>query len=200
MAQIDLKEIQRKAYTSYHQDGLIDIFASIYIVGFSIGILLDYLYNFDMATILPILLVPVILPLWIAAKQKITIPRLGYVNFGKRDKPKFAAILGGVAGFGFAVLFIFLFSFRTSPLLDLAAQNSMLLLGVTVALVLALAGYAMGIKRFYAYGALTFALLAVGQYLGIFFAYVLLAISLTIMASGFALLSHFIKKYPKKGD
>jgi len=39
----NLKEIQRKAYTSYHQDVLIDIFASVYITVFAAGILMDFL-------------------------------------------------------------------------------------------------------------------------------------------------------------
>ena len=199
MAQIDLKEIQRKAYTSYHQDGIIDIFGSTYIVGFSIGILLNELYNFDMATLLPILLVPIILPLWIAAKQKITIPRIGYVNFGKRAKPKFAALFGGVAGLGFAFLFVFAFA-RPSPWIDFVIQNAMLLLGIVVLLVVSLAGYAMGLKRFYAYAVLSFVLLVAGHYLDIFFVYILLALSLTVMATGFVLLVRFIKKYPLKGD
>ncbi len=199
MAQIDIKEIQRKAYTSYHQDGLLDIFASTYIIGFSIGILLDYFYDFSMGILLPALILPIIIPLWIAAKRKITMPRIGYVNFGQRAKPKFAALLGGVAGLGFAFLFVFIFA-NSSPWLDFIIQNSMLLLAVAVLLVVSVAGYAMGLKRFYAYGVLSFVLLAAGHFLGIFFAYILLVLGVIVMATGLALLAHFIKKYPVKGD
>ena len=160
---------------------------------------MDYLYDFSMGTILPVFLIPIIIPLWVAAKRKITMPRIGYVNFGQRAKPKLAALFGGVAGLGFAFLFVFVFA-KSSPWFTFVAQNSMLLLGVAVLLVLSLAGYTMGIKRFYAYGLLSFALLVAGHYLEIFFAYILLALSITVMATGFALLVHFIKKYPIKGD
>ncbi len=152
-----------------------------------------------MGSILPVFLISKVLPHLDCCQTKIAIPRVGYVNFGKRTKPKIEVLLSGIAGFDFAILFVFLFSARASPWLDLATQNSMILLGLAILVFVPLAGYAMGLKRFYAYGVLTFILNTAGQLLGIFFAYILLAISLTLMETGFELLAQFIKKYPLKG-
>ena len=197
---INLKEIERKAYTSYHQDGLADIFASIYILAFAIGILLDYLYDFSMGVILPGMLVAIVVPLWISAKKKITIPRMGYVNFGAKGNFKLAGLFGGILGLGVAVFFIFGLLEGPSPWLDFVISNGMLMFGIGALIVCSLFAYASGLKRLYTYGIVAFVLLAAGHFLGIFFAYILLVLGLIIMATGFALLARFIKKYPLKGD
>jgi hypothetical protein len=48
----NLKEIERKAYMSYHQDGLLDIFAGLYILGFGLGIFMDIVLDFGMGIIM----------------------------------------------------------------------------------------------------------------------------------------------------
>jgi hypothetical protein len=58
----------------------------------------------------------------------------------------------------------------------------------------------MGLKRLYAFGVLALTVLAIGHFVGIFFAYILVALGITVMASGFTLLFIFIRKYPVKGD
>ena len=114
-----IKELERKVYTSQHQDGLIDIFASIYIIGFSIGILLDYIWDFSFGVLLPGILVVLVVPLWITAKRRITMPRIGYVNFGTRGKTKITAIFTGILVLGTAFFFAF-----TSPLPKVLTLNN----------------------------------------------------------------------------
>jgi hypothetical protein len=58
----------------------------------------------------------------------------------------------------------------------------------------------MGLKRLYAYGLLALSSLVIGHFMGIFFAYILMALGATIMVTGVALLVSFVKKYPLKGD
>ena len=53
---IDLKEIERKAYLSYHQDGLLDIFIGMFIFAFGLYILSES--DFPIIAVLPALLVP----------------------------------------------------------------------------------------------------------------------------------------------
>ncbi|MCJ7762964.1 hypothetical protein MUP38_05880, partial [Candidatus Bathyarchaeota archaeon] len=60
-------------------------------------------------------------------------------------------------------------------------------------------GYIISLKRLYGYGLLALLAFAVGNFLGIFFAYILLALGTTVMVTGFALLIAFIKKYPLQG-
>ena len=198
----NLKEIERKAYTSYHQDGLLDIFAALYILGFGIGIFMDVLWDFSFGVILPGILVAVVLPLWIAAKRKITMPRIGYVNFGTRGANKLTAVFLGLMVAGLGAFFAFTMATSQEGLrqwLDLIVQNGMLIVGFGTLAISALFGYSMGLKRLYAYGLLAAIALVTGHFVGIFFAYILMALGATVMVAGFALLINFVRKYPLKG-
>jgi hypothetical protein len=199
----NLKEIERRAYMSYHQDGLLDIFAGLYILGFGLGIMMDILWEFGFGVIMPAILIVTVLPIWIAAKRKITMPRIGFVNFGTRGANKLTAVFIGTMVAGLGAFFAFTFATSQSGLrqwLDLIVQNGMLIVGFGTLVVCALFGYAMGLKRLYAYGLLAVIVLAIGHFMGIFFAYIITALGITVMVVGFALLIGFVRKYPLKGD
>jgi hypothetical protein len=201
----NLKEIERKAYMSYHQDGLLDIFAGIYIIGFGLGIFVDIVWDFGMGVIIfPGAFIAIAASLWIAAKRKITMPRIGYVNFGVRGgTSKLVALFIGLAVAGLGLAFVFAFATTQSgprQWLDLIFQNGMLIAGFGSLIICALFGYSMGLKRLYAYGLLAMITLVIGHFMGIFFAYLLMALGVIVTAAGFALLLSFIKKYPLKGD
>jgi hypothetical protein len=198
-----LKEIERKAYMSYHQDGLLDIFAGLYILGFGLGIIMDILWEFDFGVIMPTILIVTVLPIWIAAKRKITMPRIGFVNFGTRGANKLTAVFIGTMVAGLFAFFAFTFTISQSGLrqwLDLIVQNGMLIVGFGTLVVCALFGYTMGLKRLYAYGLLAVIVLAIGHFMGILFAYIITALGITVMVTGFALLISFVRKHPLKGD
>ena len=199
----NLKEIERKAYMSYHQDGLLDIFAAIYTLGFGIGIFMDVIWDFSFGVIMPGILVAVVLPLWVAAKRKITMPRIGYVNFGTRGANKLTVVFSGLMVAGLGAFFAFTIATSQGGLrewLNLIVQNGMLVVGVGTLAVCSLFAYSMGLKRLYAYGSLAAIAFVVGHFMGIFFAYVMTALGITVMAAGLALLINFIKRYPLKGD
>jgi hypothetical protein len=200
----NLKEIERKAYMSYHQDGLLDIFAGLYILGFGLGIFMDIVLDFGMGIIMiPGGLIALAFPIWIAAKRKITMPRIGFVNFGIRGGSKLMAIFIGLAvvGLGLALVFpLASFDSGSRQWLDLIFQNGMLIVGFGSLAVCILFGYSMGIKRLYAYGLLSMITLVIGHFVGIFFAYILMGLGTTVTVVGFALLITFVKKYPLKGD
>ena len=200
----NLKEIERKAYMSYHQDGLLDIFAGLYILGFGFGIFIDIVLDFGLgAIIIPGGFIALALPIWFAAKRKITMPRIGFVNFGIRGGNKLMAIFIGLAVLGLAFALVFPLATSSSGYrhwLDLIFQNGMLIVGFGSLVVCVLLGYSMGLKRLYAYGLLAIIALVIGHFIGIFFAYILMALGTTVKVVGFALLIGFIKKYPLKGD
>lgn len=199
----NLKEIKRKAYTSYHQDGLLDIFVSVYIIGFPLGILLNEIWNFDFALFLPAILAAIVLPIWILLKRKVTMPRVGYVNFGTKGPANANAIalFTGLIATGVTVFFVFtIIQGEQSYWMDLIFQNALILLGITSLVICALFGYTMGLKRFYVYGSLSLIALTIGHFAGIFFAYIILAIGIVVMITGVALLIAFIKKYPLQGE
>ena len=199
----NLKEIERKAYMSYHQDGLLDIFAGLYILGFALGILMETHWEFNFGVIMPAILIVTVLPVWIEAKRKITMPRIGYVNFGTRGANKLTAVFIGTLVAGLGAFFIFTFATfqgESRQLLDTIVENGVLIIGFGTFVVCSIFGYSMGLKRLYVYGLLAAITLTIGHFAGIFFAYIMFALGLTIMVTGSALLINFVKKYPLKGD
>ena len=199
----NLKEIERKAYMSYHQDGLLDIFAGFYILAFGLGIFTTIIWDYSFGLIIPGALIAVFLPIWIAAKRQITMPRIGYVNFGIRGVNKITAIFIGMMVVGLGAFFVFTLTSAQSGArqwLDLIFQNGMLLVGFGSLAVCILFGYSMGLKRLYAYGLIAAVSLVIGHFLGIFFAYILFALGITVMVTGVAVLINFERKYPLKGD
>lgn len=199
----NLKEIERRAYMSYHQDGLLDIFVGLYILGFGLGITMEVLWEIGFAVIIPGIILVTVLPIWFAAKRKITLPRIGFVNFGVRGTNKLVAIFIGTTVAGLLALFAFTLAMMqdgTRQWLDLIFQNGMLIVGFGSLGVCILFGYSMGLKRLYAYGLLAAISLIVGHFMGIFFAYILLALGAVVIGTGVALLISFVKKYPLKGD
>jgi MFS family permease len=198
---INLKEIQKKTYTSYHQDGLLDIFASVYVIGFALGIIINILYDFDFALIMPAILVAVVIPIWISAKRKITMPRIGFVKFEAKEKNKLMAVLLGMAVAGILAFLAFGLTQSDIPFWqDVIIPNAMIIVGIGSLAFCALFGSSMGLKRLYGYGILSLTLLTIGHFTGIFFAYIILALGITVMVTGFTLLIKFVKKYPIQGE
>jgi len=196
-----LREIEKKAYMSYHQDGLLDIVIGLYALSFGIGIIIDRLWEFGFATIMPAIMVSIVLPIWIHAKKKITMPRIGFVKFGARGSNKlFALFLGlSIAGLGVFVLFgVFMAAGQSGrPFwFEMLFQYGMIWIGLGSAVIGSLFAYTMGLKRLHGYGWLTFALFASGYFLRIPFEYLLLTIGIVIIASGAALMAQFIRRYP----
>ena len=89
MAQdIDLKEIEKKAWTSNFQDGLMDILLGIYLLG---GGMQAFILYFFLPYPLDHLLVSVTfyiigIFIYILCKKYVVIPRIGVVKFGKSRK------------------------------------------------------------------------------------------------------------------
>jgi len=194
-----LREIEKKAYMSYHQDGLLDIVIGLYALAFGLGIVVDRILDFSFAAIMPAILISIVLPIWIQAKRKITMPRIGFVKFGARGSNKLFAIFLGLMVTGLGVFFLFTLATVQDgrPFwIDILFQYGMIVVGLGGAVIASLFAYTMGLKRLYGYGLLTLALFASGHFLSVPFEYLLLAIGSVIIASGAALLVQFIRRYP----
>ena len=91
---IDLKELERKAYRTTFQDGLLDIALGLFLIGSAVaGFFQD---NKPIRLIITVLIVMVPLTVYFLGKKKITVPRIGIVKFGaerKARKKKVAVII-----------------------------------------------------------------------------------------------------------
>ena len=195
-----LREIEKKTYMSYHQDGLIDIIIGLYAITFGLGIIVDLVLELNFAAIIPGMLIAIILPIWIIAKRKITMPRIGYVNIGTKGSNKLFALFLGLAVAGLGVFFLFtMITFqngRPEWIETILFQYGMIWIGLAAAIIGSLFAYTMGLKRLHGYGLLTLALFVIGYFLNFPFQYLLLLIGIVIVSSGAVLLVRFIRRYP----
>jgi hypothetical protein len=199
--QTTLREIEKKAYMSYHQDGLLDMFVGLYALAFGLGMIADKMLEFGFGAIMPAILIAIVLPIWIEAKRKITMPRIGFVKFGTRGSNKLFALLLGLAVAGLGVFMLFGVFLATGQIgrpwwIEILFQYGMIWIGLGAAVIGSLFAYTMGLKRLHVYGLLSFALFASGYLLSIPFEYLLLVIGSIIIASGAILLAQFIRRYP----
>ena len=84
------KELSRKAYLSYHQDGLIDILIGLGILGFGLMMLTDSIV-FNLLAWMPIIF-------YVPLKNRITVPRFGYVQFSSERTKKLRSLLVFLVG------------------------------------------------------------------------------------------------------
>jgi len=189
---INLKEIERKAYTSYHQDGLIDIFAGFFILSFSLWLILDMAW---MGWILWL----VVVSAYAAAKRVFTIPRIGLVKFPQRRVKRTVAgfVLLGVLSFVLGIVTFMQVEGGSTPLwLLFAIENYMLVIGVSVAALFCVVGYTFRTKRMYPYALLTLVVFVTGHFLYFPLYYYVTLLGTLILLSGLAMLIRFVRKYP----
>jgi len=189
MAQdVDLKQIERKAWTSYFQDGLWDIFIGLLMLGMGFNILFDetvwYIAIFALGFLVMII-----------GRSLITIPRVGRVKFGpaRRIKQKKVFIVLAISLLvGFAVSFIPLSGVDPSTIVVAATA------GVWIILIFGLVAYFMDFRRLYAYGLLFAIAMALAIALDDLIPTIIFFVSGSVaLLIGLVVLIRFIRKYPK---
>jgi len=187
------KELARRVYTSYHGDGLIDILIGVGIIGFGLMMLTGNVV-FNMLAWMPILL-------YVPIKNRVTVPRFGYVQFTSKEKRKAQLLTGVAVGVLLFALFLGLYFFTASGNMPLWLQNmlqrfDLLVLGFLLAVPMIIGGALTGLTRFYAYAGLIMVIIGTGIYLGIDAPYYVIFLGLVILVVGIALLVRFLRRYP----
>lgn len=189
---INLKEIERKVYTLYHEDGIIDIFAGAWILVF--GILAIRTDRVWVAGMFPVYG----LALFVAIKKKITVPRIGYMKFNHRQKSKIEKVFFSIhiVIYSFAIL---LYTHNTPSWIDTLFQEyPMLFFGAIVTLFFIVAVWTLSVRRFYAYALLTLIVSIGGHMIDTDVSYGVFPVLLgvLIMSAGVLMLNQFLQKYP----
>ena len=184
----DFKKLQQRTYQSYHQDGLIDIIIGLAIIGF--GLMLA----FDSSVFLFMSWMPIIF--YVPFKNRITVPRIGYVKFSSSNL-KLAMALG--TGLLVMLFIVGLYLFAVSDNISFQVKEWLgqyLWLGGIVAVCFLGAALLTGITRFYAYAGLILLIFSVGTWLAIQPFFIVITSGLLIEITGFWLLVRFLVKYP----
>jgi len=190
---LDMKEIERRVYMVYDEDGLVDIaLGSVFLVW---GVLLAIGPPF-----LITLLGPMALGIWYVGKRTITVPRVGLIEPG----PKMANRMRNLA---LALLLLGALAF-VGILLGILGDSSALadyslgFVGLVVAAGVCGLAYLLQANRLYAYAALLLVAFAGGAALAdritavdMFLVSVILAGALIVL-SGLVVLARFLRRYP----
>ena len=191
---IDLRQMERQAFTSFHGDGLLDFCLGGAII--QLGI-----FFFFLPEIFAGVLGSTIwwLFLYFVLKKAVTIPRMGFVQFSPNRQLKtwiliivIAVIINGTI---LSVLLILLFIPNIMPILEV---NFVLILGLAGFLAFLIAGYFSAIRRFYVYGIITGTVFCGSLILGFPFYMSLFSLGIVVLSTGLVLLSQFLRRYPKQ--
>ncbi|OPY25541.1 MAG: hypothetical protein A4E28_03085 [Methanocella sp. PtaU1.Bin125] len=156
-ANIDLKDIERKAYTSFHKDGIVDIVIGFCAIVF--GIIFYYepaMYFFFIGLFIAAT------PMYILMKNSITVPRIGLVRFKPERQERIRQLLLVIVSI--TVLAVILTNafwvmsmMKALPrsLIDFLDHYYMIYFGVILSAILVIGAYLAELRRFYAYGLAT---------------------------------------------
>ena len=191
---IDLKKLERKAFVSYHQDGLLDLFLGALLAAW--GLTMETALT-GMAGVWFVVLFPVFL----LARRRITYPRLGYAQFTKdrRNRRKLTALFTVTALMG--LMAAFLWSSQSFPgLRDWLHRYIVIFFGGLIAAVLLFKAGISGVRRLYLYAAVILAAFAASQWSSVRFQYSFIVSGAVILVSGAVVLARFLRRYPVRQE
>lgn len=152
---LDLKNIERKIYSSYFNDGIWDIYGGLIISGFGLFILTGQVIVLILCILLALILVLI--------RKPIVMARLGSVKFSverieKTTKHQAIAWIAGFVVLIATVVFTGLFLTNNIPVsLDNWISNYFLVIfGGIFTVIICIAAYIISVKRYYIYALLVF--------------------------------------------
>ncbi len=159
--QIDLKQLERKAFRSNFRDGLWDIFLGLMLIQMCFGPILSGYYGISPTLILLMLLLyaTIVLGGFWYAKKYVVLPRIGLVKFGTRRQKqgkRFKLLLSVSVALAVALFGVFLRLYQTGASTDLSGPVLLYglaaVFGVGAVIVFSLMAYYMDFSRAYVYG------------------------------------------------
>lgn len=190
---INLKEIERRAYINYHKDGIIDIY-----LGMGIAMASSIYFDFFPGLMGTIAILPI---LYAASKKQYTIPRLGYVKFSESTKGRarnsvtLALILGTVSAI--AGLFAFYTGITSGyNWIEPIIENWKISAAVLLLVVFSLFGYVSDLKRMYHYALVSFLVFSSGLFLAVPGYWLIIMVGGIICLNGLIHLYRFTQEYP----
>jgi hypothetical protein len=183
---IDLRDVERRAWTLYFQDGLWDIFFGLLFLGGGLRALTDNLW-FYLLVLAGVLVV-------ILGKRWITLPRLGQIHFSPQREARTRVVRVVAAGAMLitAVIFILIISGA-----DLSGAPVGWIFVIMVPGVFLLMAYMMDFTRLYGYTVLIAVFTVLGEFVGDpAAAWAQIIAGLVPLTVGIILLVRFLRRYP----
>ena len=194
----DFGPLKRKVYLAYHQDGVLDLVAGSVVLGFGLNMLTD--------NIVFLMIGWLAMMLYVLIKQRVTVPRFGFVRFESQKKTLQKAWVSVGIGVLFMAFFLTLNIFvsrqPTSPETQALIQRyhmvplSAMLFGLPALA----AAIILGLKRFYLYALLALGLPLLGALSNIETYIPIVTTGAVIILFGTFLLVNFLQKYPLNAE
>ncbi|NDJ74624.1 MAG: hypothetical protein GYB65_00075 [Chloroflexi bacterium] len=200
MQTIDLKEAERRAFRSTHQDGLWDIYlGAIFVVFGAIPVLRNVAKLSEQASmIVHIMVLLIVMLLWIGGKKYITTPRVGMVKFSKDRQRKL--MRARIVLFGSVALGMIVFALIASDTVR-SLDFFVYVLAANILIVFGAMAYFMSFERLYYYAVLYALSMPVGllledQALLSDAPYIFILTGGLPVVIGIALFARFLRDYP----
>ncbi len=194
---IDLQKLERKAYLSYHQDGVIDIFIGSAIVTFGV-LFLPWVFEHLWMAFSGLFI------LWVVSyagvKRAFTVPRIGYVEFKQHRRSRVMLIVALLFIINLVVFLIQALGLLTPELRIFLNVYGYLVVAFVVGGLFLLIGLLTGLRRVMGYGVVAIVVFLFLQFYPMHISYPIILLGLVITAYGCVLLFRFIQKYPKENS
>ncbi|MBU7015818.1 MAG: hypothetical protein HXS52_03915 [Theionarchaea archaeon] len=201
--EMNLKEMERKAWTAYFDDGILDITVGLFVLAFGIGMTTQY------ATVAAFAWMAVFF--FGAAKKSITLPRVGLVKFSpereermKKEISFFVIFFSMTALIGLA-FFLTLTTDLPQTIRTLVGEMALVGYELIIAVGILLVGYWKQIKRFYLYGGFFLIVIVAGLLIDLpeanpltIMMYEFTGTGVLILLGGFVVLARFFRRYPRQ--
>ncbi len=190
VSDVNFKEIQRKVYMTFFQDGLWDIFLGLFILGWGLAILTD-------GTYLPgVMFIALYFIVW-GVKKCLTYPRIGYARFSAASRRRITArfVVVGTLVLLLGLLAAILWGIGRRP--QWVADYFPLIFNGMLAAIVCFVAYWARVNRFYLHAALIFLGAVFHLWVGIRWEFGFIGAGGIIVAIGLGILISFLRKYPK---
>jgi len=190
MAQSEaLQNLEKRVYTSFHDDGLIDIFLGIFFAIDGILMLTDNA-AFVGITVLLLFMVP-------PMKNLLTVPRIGTVKFSRPRQTRLAKTYILTLVLGLLVFLIFIIYQPGTGIREWVREYFDLVFGGLFIIFAGIAATLTNQKRFVAYTALVAIIFTSGHFVGWSFPTSLIILGTIVSGTGFGYLIKFLRDHPK---
>jgi hypothetical protein len=179
----------------YHDDGILDL-----VVGFSV-LMLAGVMGYEFPALIGLIGIPLIF--YIPNKDKLTIPRIGFIQFEAEKTTRQRLIILVLIGLSAFVVFAILGSIQnwiSSSFSEFVRNYDVLIFAVIQAGILFIGGEILNNRRFRIYALLSLALIIAAYFIGFRVWISVLVVGLTMEALGLVKLVNFLKKYPEKEE
>ena len=190
--------LKRKVYLAYHQDGILDLVAGSVVLGFGLNMLTD--------NIVFLIIGWLAIMLYVLIKQRVTVPRFGYVRFESREKTIQKAWISVGIGVLFVAFFLMLNIFVSRQPASPETQawirryHMVPLSAMLFGLPALVAAILLGLKRFYLYALLVVGLPLVSAWLNVETYIPIMTTGAVMITIGAVLLVNFLQKYPLEAE